>query len=60
MHCKAIAADDEGEELLNATHARDFKDDGAICINASPEVFIKAIALHRNWKRMEKAKAIAV
>lgn len=59
-HCKAIAADDEGEKFLGKTYAGDFKDDPAICINSDPKKFEKAIARHRNWKRMEKAAAIPV
>ncbi|CAM4294232.1 catalase [Gillisia limnaea] len=59
-HCKAIAADSEGEELLDVTYALDFKDDEAICINKDASVFINAIAQHRNWKREEAAKAIPV
>lgn len=57
-HCKAIAADQEGEELLDSTFAKDFKDDAALLINADPSRFIKAIAKHRNWDRMERAKSI--
>lgn len=59
-HCKAIAADAEGEKFLDNTYAGDFKDDPAICINSDPKKFEKAIALHRNWKRMDKAAAIPV
>lgn len=35
-HCKAIAADNEGEDLLDKTYVKDFKDDKAICINGDP------------------------
>ncbi|MFO7719469.1 MAG: catalase [Gillisia sp.] len=59
-HCKAIAADSEGEDLLDVTYALDFKDDEAICINKNASVFVNAIAQHRNWKREEAAKAIPV
>ncbi|MFO8146650.1 MAG: catalase [Gillisia sp.] len=59
-HCKAIAADSEGEDLLDATYALDFKDDEAICINKKASIFIDAIAQHRNWNREEAAKAIPV
>jgi catalase len=57
-HCKAIAADKEGEKLLDKTFAIDFKDDNALFINAGPVQFVKAIAMHRNWDRMERAKLI--
>lgn len=57
-HCKAIAADKEGEKLLDKTFVKDFKDDKAILINVDPLQFVKAIALHRNWDRMERAKVI--
>ncbi|HLT51959.1 MAG TPA: catalase, partial [Arenibacter sp.] len=59
-HCKAIAVDKEGEELLDKTFAIDFKDDIALLINADPIKFVKAIAMHRNWDRAEKAKLIPV
>lgn len=59
-HCKAIAADHEGEDLLDATYAADFKEDEAIFINGKPEDFTKAIAKHRNWERMKKTSAIPV
>lgn len=57
-HCKAIAADKEGEKLLDNTFAKDFKDDDALLINADPAQFVKAIAHHRNWDRLERAKLI--
>ena len=59
-HCKAIAADNEGEYLLDETYVKNFKEDKAILINAEPEAFIKAIAQHRNWDRMEKTEGIPV
>ena len=59
-HCKAIAADHEGVELLEATYVSEFKDDEAICINVEPAKFMKAIAKHRNWKRMKQADKIPV
>ncbi len=60
-HCKAIAADNEGEMLLDKTYAKDFKNiDGAILLNQKPERFIEAIAKHRNWDRDKKALAIPV
>ncbi|MGA8853356.1 MAG: catalase-related domain-containing protein, partial [Christiangramia sp.] len=57
-HCKPIAIDAEGEQLFDDTYGKDFKDDEAVCINKKPADFIKAIAMHRNWKREEKAKMI--
>lgn len=59
-HCKAIAADHEGVEFLEATYVSEFKDDAAICLDAQPSKFIKAIAKHRNWKRMKQADKIPV
>ncbi|SHJ08677.1 catalase [Pseudozobellia thermophila] len=59
-HCKAIAADNEGEDLLEKTYVRDFKEDKAICINTAPDEFVNAVARHRNWERMEKTGAIPV
>lgn len=59
-HCKAIAADKEGEDMLNKTFASDFKDDKAILINKSGKDFVAAIAKHRNWDRMERASDLPV
>ena len=59
-HCKAIAADNEGEDLLNKTFVSDFKDDKAILINADAQKFVDAIAKHRNWDRMERASDLPV
>ncbi len=59
-HCKAIAADSEGVELLEASYVSKFKDDAAICLNTAPAEFIKAISQHRNWKRMKHAENIPV
>lgn len=59
-HCKAIAADHEGVELLEATYVSEFKDDSAICLNTGPSTFAEAIAQHRNWKRMARAEKIPV
>ena len=59
-HCKAIAVDDEGEAVLDASAVADHKDDKAIFINKNPNDFIKAIAKHRNWDRMEIAEDVAV
>lgn len=59
-HCKAIAADNEGVELLDMTYVSKFKEDSAICLNAEPSQFITAIAKHRNWKRMKDVDKIPV
>ncbi len=59
-HCKAISADNEGKDLLEKTYVTDFMDDKAILINEKPEKFIKAIANHRNWERMEATGKIPV
>ncbi|WP_339922069.1 catalase [uncultured Cyclobacterium sp.] len=59
-HCKAIAADKEGEKFLDETYVKDFKDDKAILINAKANAFIKAIAKHRNWDRMKKGEGVPV
>lgn len=59
-HCKAIAVDNEGEDLLDKTFATDFKNDKAVLINAAPQNFVNAIAKHRNWERMDKISAIPV
>lgn len=59
-HCKAIAADNEAEDLLNKTFVSDFKDDKAILINQDSQKFVDAIAQHRNWDRMERASDLPV
>ncbi len=59
-HCKAISADDEGEDLIDNSAFADHKTDKAILINKAPENFITTIAQHRNWERMEVAETIAV
>lgn len=57
-HCKTIAVSKEGEQLLDATHGKDFKKDKAVLINRSPQDFIKCISQHRNWEREDNAKQI--
>lgn len=59
-YCKAIAADGEGEELLENTYVKDFKADASVLINKEPEAFVRAIADHRNWSRSKKARSIPV
>ena len=50
-HCKAIAADSEGEDLLDVTFVKEYKDDAAVHINKKPDAFRQSIANHRNWDR---------
>jgi len=56
-HCKAIAADQEGEQVLKAAlppaPGKDQTPAGVI-INQKPEAFVKAIAGHRFWEREKK------
>lgn len=59
-HCKAIAADGEGEELIDATFVKDHKNDEAIHINETPKNFVNSIAKHRNWDRREVAAQVPV
>jgi catalase len=68
-HCKAIAADGKGTDLLYLTAAGkrildEKKDEKShvtygILINRSPEEFIKAIAHHRFWDREKTGKVPA-
>ena len=57
-HCKAMAADNEGEEFINTTFVFKYKDDKAVLINQNPKSFIDAISKHRNWDRMEVASKV--
>ncbi len=59
-HCKAIAVDGDGENLLDKTFVVDYKDDAAIHINDKPSKFIDSIANHRNWSRREHAAQVPV
>lgn len=59
-HCKAIAVDGEGENLLDDSFVVNYKKDKAVFINKKPKDFIDAIAKHRNWDRMDVASKIAV
>jgi len=66
-HCKAIAAEAEGEDLLNKTAAgikmKDKKDENhlskGVLINRNPKAFINAIAQHRFWEREKPGKVPA-
>ena len=59
-HCKAIAVDNEGEQILKECLFESYKDDSAILVNSAPKKFVEAIGKHRNWERMEKAADIPV
>jgi catalase len=56
-HCKAIAADKEGADLIEATDipSKDGTIPGLI-INGKPKTFIDAIAQHRFWEREKASK----
>jgi len=58
-HCKAIAANGNGENFLNSTYAKNDNTtkDAGIIINKSVKDFIKAIAQHRFWER-ERARKV--
>ncbi|MHA7943990.1 catalase [Formosa sp. 3Alg 14/1] len=51
-HCKAIAAEQEAETLIDMTYVKDYKDDEAVFVNGSHTAFRDAIANHRNWNRL--------
>jgi len=55
-HCKAIAADKEGELLLKAALSPTAKGEtpAGVLINQAPDAFITAIAGHRFWEREKK------
>ncbi|CAH8283062.1 catalase [Mariniflexile fucanivorans] len=57
-HCKAIAANNEAESLIDTTFVVDYKDDNSVLINKNPKDFIDAISKHRNWDRMDIAAKI--
>lgn len=59
-HCKSIAFEQEGKELLEKSAFENAKDDKALFVNQKPKDFIAAIAKHRNWERMEEASKIAI
>ena len=59
-YCKAIAVDNEGEDLIDQSFAKDFKDDETILVNSKPDKFIEAIANHRNWERSKQVQNIPV
>lgn len=59
-YCKAIAVDEEGEKVLDASFAKDYKEDEAVHINDKPANFVKSIAKHRNWNRRELTDKVPV
>ena len=58
-HCKAIAADGDGVNLLNKSYAGDKPKDGGFLIDKPAKDFIKAIAQHRFWDREKQRKVPA-
>ncbi|MES2775487.1 MAG: catalase [Bacteroidota bacterium] len=56
-HCKAIAVDGEGAELLKSTYIVNTDSDPGVLVNKVPADFIKAIAAHRFWDQ-EKARKV--
>ncbi|GEQ85876.1 catalase [Patiriisocius marinistellae] len=60
-YCKAISVDKEGEQLIDMSEIKNFKNnDAAIFVNGKASDFISAIANHRNWNRAKEAQNIAV
>lgn len=59
-HCKAIALENEAEQLIDQSYGKEFKSDQAVFINGKTQDFINAIAKHRNWDRMGKVAHIPV
>ena len=57
-HCKAIAADGAAKRLLEATHVGKHLEDKAVIVDGTPEEFVKAVAQHRNFDRMEVAESV--
>jgi len=55
-HCKAIAADGEGVNLLNKSCAGDKRNDEGLIVDKPAKDFIKAIAQHRFWEREKETK----
>jgi len=53
-HCKAVAFDNEGLDLIKLTRVHDHLDDKAVHQDGSAKDFIKSIANHRNWEREQK------
>ncbi|CAN5252711.1 catalase HPII [soil metagenome] len=66
-HCKAVAADKEGEDLLMSTAAglkikaisKSSQGNAGVIINGLPKEFIRSIAQHRFWEREDQSKTPA-
>ncbi len=63
-HCKAIAGDGAGAELIKSTAAGSKIKEGevnamGVVLNRNPKEFIKAIAQHRFWERENSGKVPA-
>lgn len=57
-HCKAIAADGEGVQLVKASYIGDKADaKWGVILDGRPEAFVEAVARHRFWER-EKAAGV--
>jgi len=58
-HCKAVAANGNGVELLNKSHAANKTKDAGLIIDKPAKDFINAIAQHRFWEREQERKVPA-
>ena len=58
-HCKAVAANGDGVELLNQSHAANKTKDAGLIIDKPAKDFINAIAQHRFWEREQERKVPA-
>ncbi|GAB2789418.1 catalase HPII [Rhabdobacter roseus] len=65
LHCKPIAASEEGKKLLLATYftkkvsGESTPVDAGLLLEQNPESFIKAMAQHRFWEREKEGKVPA-
>tara|TARA_R110002020_G_scaffold91560_2_gene222396 strand:- start:156635 stop:158803 length:2169 start_codon:yes stop_codon:yes gene_type:complete len=50
-HCKALAFEEEGTQLLDLSSVPENYSDMALLVNETPKKFINAIARHRHWPR---------
>ncbi len=58
-HCKAIAVNGEGVNLLNKSYAGSKNKSAGVSIDKSAKEFIKSIAQHRFWEREKERKVPA-
>ena len=58
-HCKAIAANGDGINLLKQSYAANKPADAGLIIDKSAKDFIRAIAQHRFWEREKSRKVPA-